>query len=176
MTRSCCTTKPRTKTHSISGCGPKAVFMGNSFSLNKPFKDCSGLARGVACNPIFVPTQPFSSTAAESALINPPETATGISKPPNQFTRLKQRIQKDGHEISNLSFGKLRKTAADLIRRFSGGKVAGVFLCHGQPVRTDDSADVYTNRPFGKVFAAIRQGETHLQAVFEAAGAEPFPS
>lgn len=93
---------------------------------------------------------------------------------PNQFARLQKRIRKAGHEVSSLSFGKLRKTAGDLIRRLSDGEVAGVFLCHGQPVQSDDLSDVYTNRPFGKVFAAIRRAEEHLQSVFEAAGPEPF--
>lgn len=95
---------------------------------------------------------------------------------PNRFARLRKRIRNEGREISPLSFGKLRKTAGDLVRRFSDGEVAGVFLCHGQPVQSDDLSDVYTNRPFGKVFAAIRRVEDHLQTVFEAAGREPFPS
>lgn len=94
---------------------------------------------------------------------------------PNQFGRLLSRIRADDHEVTSLSFGKLRKTAADLMRRFSDGEVSGVFLCHGQPVRTDNLADVYTNRPFGKVFATLRLVEEHLKAVFEAAGKEPFP-
>ena len=32
------------------------------------------------------------------------------------------------------SFGKLRKTGANLVKRFSDGEVAAVFLCHGQAV------------------------------------------
>jgi hypothetical protein len=30
---------------------------------------------------------------------------------------------------------------AQVIRRFSDGEVSGVFLCHGQPVRSDSLAD-----------------------------------
>jgi hypothetical protein len=93
---------------------------------------------------------------------------------PNRFAALRRRIRDDNNEISEHSFGKLRKTAGDLIRRFADGEVSGVFLCHGQPVKTDDLADVYTNRPFGKVFEAIRKVEDYLKPVFEAAGPTPF--
>jgi hypothetical protein len=93
---------------------------------------------------------------------------------PNQFARLLQRILDDGHEIRQLSFGKLRKTASDLIKRHSDGEIAGVFDCHGQPVKTDSLSDVYTNRPFGKVFRAIRAVESYLEPVFAEAGPNPF--
>src|SRR5690606_3739711 len=66
------------------------------------------------------------------------------------------------------------KTAGDLIRRFSDGETAGVFLCHGQPVETDSLADVYSSRPFGRVFTAIRKVQEYLRPVFAAAGDEPF--
>ncbi len=56
---------------------------------------------------------------------------------PNRFARLIERIQDDGQEIRALSFGKLRKTASDLIKRHSDGEIAGVFDCHGEPVKTD---------------------------------------
>ncbi len=61
-----------------------------------------------------------------------------------------------------------------MIRRFSDGEVSAVFLCHGQPVTSDELADVYTSRPFGKVFTAIRKAEEYLQPVFDAAGSKPF--
>lgn len=93
---------------------------------------------------------------------------------PNQFARLIQRIQDDGHEIRKLSFGKLRKTASDLIKRHSSGEIAGVFDCHGEPVKSDSLSDVYTNRPFGKVFLAIRAVQDYLSPVFAEAGNNPF--
>ncbi len=92
---------------------------------------------------------------------------------PNSFSRLQKRIVDDGNEITRLPFKHLRKTAGDLIRRFSDGEVAGVFLLHGSPVTTDKLSDVYTNRPFGKVYEAIRRTEEYLQPVFEEAGKEP---
>ncbi|MCA9246942.1 MAG: hypothetical protein KDA42_07495 [Planctomycetales bacterium] len=88
---------------------------------------------------------------------------------PNRFADLRRRVAKEGEPVANLSFGKLRKTAGDLVRRFSDGEIAGVFLCHGSPVVTDNLADVYTNRPFGKVFRAIREVEAYLAPVFAAA-------
>ncbi len=45
---------------------------------------------------------------------------------------------------------------------------------HGQAVKTDDLADVYTSRPFGKVFQALLKVQEHLKSMFEAAGPDPF--
>ena len=78
---------------------------------------------------------------------------------PNHFARLVKRIRDDGNEIQKLSFNKLRKTGSQLIRQFSDGEIAGVFECHGQPVKSDALSDAYTNRPFGRVFQAIRDME-----------------
>jgi hypothetical protein len=55
-----------------------------------------------------------------------------------------------------------------MIRKYSNGEVMGIFLLHGSPVKEDDLADVYTNRPFGKVYRAIQKVEDHLAPVFEA--------
>lgn len=93
---------------------------------------------------------------------------------PNHFARLVQRIREDGQELRPLSFGKLRKTGSDLIKRFSNGEIAGVFDCHGEPVKSDSLSDAYTNRPFGKVFQAIRTVQTYLEPVFREAGPAPF--
>ena len=93
---------------------------------------------------------------------------------PNRFADLIRRIRIDHEQFPPLSFGKLRKTAGDLIRRFSDGEIFGVFMCHGQPVATDDLADVYSNRPIGKVFGAIREVQEFLQPMFNAAGPSPF--
>jgi hypothetical protein len=95
---------------------------------------------------------------------------------PNRFADLRRRIRRDHPDFPALSFGKLRKTAGDLVRRFADGEIFGVFMCHGQPVETDNLADVYSNRPFGKVFKAIREVQEYLQPVFAAAGATPFAS
>ena len=95
---------------------------------------------------------------------------------PNSFGRLLRRIRRNGHEIRGLSFGKLRKTAGDLIRRHSNGEISAVFLCHGKAVKSDALADCYTNRPFGRVFEAIRTVEDYLAPVFAAAGDNPFGS
>lgn len=93
---------------------------------------------------------------------------------PNAFARLLKRVEKGGNEISRLSFGKLRKTSGDLVRRFSTGEIASVFLCHRKTVGSDSLVKHYTNRPLGKVFEAIRKVEEFLAPVFEAAGENPF--
>ena len=89
---------------------------------------------------------------------------------------LLRRVLKDHPDFRTLSFGKLRKTAGNLVRRFSDGETQGVFLCHGQPVKSDELSDIYSNRDFAKVFAAIRAVGEHLQPVFDAAPREPFVS
>ncbi|MEK6235234.1 MAG: hypothetical protein N2C14_11005, partial [Planctomycetales bacterium] len=104
----------------------------------------------------------------------PTKTGNRNQQIPNYFGRLLKRIKNDGHDVSNLSFGKLRKTAGDRIRQLCSGEVMGVFLCHGNAVKTDDLADVYSDRPFGKVFTAIHRFEEYLAPVFEAAGPDPF--
>ncbi|ADB18065.1 hypothetical protein Psta_3401 [Pirellula staleyi DSM 6068] len=92
----------------------------------------------------------------------------------NRFNDLVARIRAKDESFPKLSFGKLRKTSGNLMRDRGGGEVSGVHLCHGQAVKTDDLADAYTNRPFGKVFAALRVVEQYLQPVFAAAGPNPF--
>jgi hypothetical protein len=84
-----------------------------------------------------------------------------------QFPNMWNRIVANIPGMRTLSFGKLRKTAGDLIRNVAGGEVSGVFLCHGKPVKTDDLADVYTNRPWAKVFEAQQQVRERLQSVFD---------
>jgi len=87
---------------------------------------------------------------------------------PNGWYALTKRIRKDKEEhgkFRELSFNKLRKTSGNFIRKDGGGEISGVFLCHGTPVKTDDQLDLYTNRPFDKVFEAIeRLGVTLVNA------------
>lgn len=80
---------------------------------------------------------------------------------PNSFQQLKKRCAANGEPVSDLPFKCLRKTSGDLIRRFSDGEISGVFLLHGSPVRQDMLSDVYTNRPFGKVYRAIQKVEEY---------------
>ena len=84
------------------------------------------------------------------------------------------RIQNDYPSFPSLSFGKLRKTAANLVRQVADGEVAGIFLCHGSPVKSDDLIGLYTDIPFPKVFNAQRRLEEVLQPVFQAAPEDLF--
>lgn len=95
---------------------------------------------------------------------------------PSRFADLLRRIRlgEKNDSFPRYSFGKLRKTAGDLLRRFADGEVASVFLCHGQAVKTDDLLEVYSNKPFGKVFRAIQEVQAFLQPMFDAAGSKPF--
>jgi DNA-binding NarL/FixJ family response regulator len=87
----------------------------------------------------------------------------------NKWAALIKRIRKDHPDFPRYSFTTLRDTAADLIRHIAGGEVAAVFLMHGKPVKKDDLLDLYTNRPFGEVFKALRQLEQDFKPVFDAA-------
>lgn len=85
----------------------------------------------------------------------------------NRFADLIRRIQNDGHkEFAKRPFKMVRKTAATMIREIADGEIQGLFTSHGQPVATDDLADVYAVRPFGKLFVAIRELQMRLMPVF----------
>lgn len=92
----------------------------------------------------------------------------------NKWAALVKRIRKDHSDFPRYSFTTLRDTAADRIRHIAGGEVAAVFLMHGKPVKKDDLLDLYTNRPFGDVFKALRQIEQELKPVFDAAPSDPW--
>src|SRR5262249_15156479 len=93
---------------------------------------------------------------------------------PNSWLHLSDRIRKDHADFRRLSFSKLRKTAGNLIRSLAGGEVAGVFLCHGTPVKSDELLDVYTNRPFARVFEAIELVGEKIRPLW-AGVSQPFP-
>lgn len=78
-----------------------------------------------------------------------------------------QRIRADNKTFRKLSFGKLRKTATNLVRQIGGGEAASLFVCHGTPISSDELLEAYANRPFAKLFASIKAMRTQLQAVFE---------
>jgi len=95
---------------------------------------------------------------------------------PNGWYALADRIRKDQeHEkFRKLSFNKFRKTAGNFVRKEGGGEVSAVFLCHGTPVKADELLDLYTNRPFAKVFDAIERVGAKLRPLWETVPA-PFP-
>jgi hypothetical protein len=107
-------------------------------------------------------------------LTQPTENNNRNNKIANCWGRLYQRILKDKPDFRRLSFNKLRKTAGDLIKRFSSGEIAGVFHSRGQVVPTDDLSDLYTNRHFDKVFQAIAAVRQYLTPIFEGV-TDPFP-
>ena len=92
----------------------------------------------------------------------------------NKWAGLMKRIRNDHPNFPRYSFTTLRDTVADRIRHIAGGEVAAVFLMHGKPVKKDDLLDLYTNRPFGEVFKALRQLEQDLKPVFDAAPSDPW--
>lgn len=89
----------------------------------------------------------------------------------NTWAKLRKRIERETGQPADwwLPFKHLRKTAAQLVRDASDGEVAGTFLSHGQPVASDELADVYSNRPFDKVGAALGDVRDKLKKVFKTA-------
>lgn len=92
----------------------------------------------------------------------------------NKWDGLTRRIRKDHPEFPAYPFSTLRDTGADLVRHAADGEVSAVFLCHGNPVRKDNLLELYTNRPFGRLFKAIREIGKELLPVFEAAPEDPW--
>ena len=84
------------------------------------------------------------------------------------------RVQKDHPGFLWLSFNKLRKTGASLVQQVASDDVASMYLCHGQ-TSPDSLMEVYTNRPFPKVFEALDQVRHILDPVFGRVTA-PFPA
>ena len=87
---------------------------------------------------------------------------------------LTKKIQADHPAFRPLSFNKLRKTAGNLMRAESHGEIAAVFLSHGRPVKSDELLDLYTNRPFAKVFAALDGLAEKLRTLWCGVD-DPFP-
>jgi hypothetical protein len=87
----------------------------------------------------------------------------------NKWNSLISRVQKNEDGFPYFPFSSLRDTASDLVRQLAGGEASATFLMHGQPVKEDDLIDLYTKRPFGNVFHALRQLQEDLKPVFDAA-------
>lgn len=94
----------------------------------------------------------------------------------NMWNRLLRRIHRDHTDFPPLPHETLRDTAANWIREEFGGEIADIFLSHGAPLGARSLVECYTNKPFGKVFRALRWLEAKLQPMFEATPATPFPS
>ena len=87
----------------------------------------------------------------------------------NKWRALIERVQKNEPDFPYFPFKSLRVTASDLVRQKSDGEVAATFLLHGQPVECDNLLDIYTKRPFAKLFQVLREMETDFADFFNAA-------
>lgn len=61
-----------------------------------------------------------------------------------------------------LTFNKLRKTAGNWVRKIAGGEIMKIFHSRGKPVSGDVHSERYSDRPFKKVYKAIRIIERKL--------------
>ena len=94
----------------------------------------------------------------------------------NSWRRLIKRVrqEKDNTDFPNLSFGKLRKTAASWMRRVGGGEMSSIFIAHGKA--TDDSLlDLYADRQFRKLFKCQKRIWEKLKDVMTGDFPEPKP-
>jgi hypothetical protein len=92
----------------------------------------------------------------------------------NLWVSLIDRTVRPGNaDFRFLPFKQLRKTGGQMVRQFADGETQGIFLCHGKPVRTDQLADVYSNRPFHRVFEVLDRIECYLAPLWEAVS-DPF--
>ena len=91
------------------------------------------------------------------------------------WASLTSRVAKDKNEkdFRKLSFGKLRKTGGNMVRRLAGGEIHSIHVCHGTPVKTDNLAELYSNRPFATLFETLRKVEDQLQPLWDAVP-DPF--
>jgi hypothetical protein len=88
--------------------------------------------------------------------------------------RLIKRILKLNPKFRKLPPKSLRKTSGNEIRDIADGEIQGVHLSRGQVVKTDDLAEIYSNRPFRKVFEALEEFQQRLQPLWDAVP-DPFP-
>lgn len=92
---------------------------------------------------------------------------------PNLWNRLLDRIQRDYPKFPRLPFNSLRDTSANMVRRIGGEETASLHLAHKHQSR-DENLNRYTNPVRKKHFRVLRRLEVKLQAVFDAAGADPW--
>lgn len=89
--------------------------------------------------------------------------------------KLLKRVRLHEHDFRTLPPKSLRKTSGNEIRDIADGEVQAVHLSHGQPVKSDDLAEIYSNRPFRKVFESLEVYERRLQPLWDAVP-DPFPT
>ena len=86
---------------------------------------------------------------------------------------IERNVREHAPTFRYLPFKQLRKTGGQMVRDAVDGETQGIFLCHGKPVKTDELADIYSNRPFYRVFEAL-DSIKELLAPMWAAVPDPF--
>jgi hypothetical protein len=116
------------------------------------------------------------------AFTKPTKSGNANHELTNYWTRLLDRVCREHPDFRRLPQENLRDSSANLIRQefkmpgVSSSEVAYIFISHGNPFKTDDLLEVYTNKPFGDVFAACRWLEEKLKPMFDATPTDPFPA
>ena len=92
---------------------------------------------------------------------------------PNSWKSLNTRITDHEPNFKVLSFGKLRKTGATIIRKLANAEIASIYLAHGKPFGDDKDLEAYADRPYGQLFEALDRMHEHLKPLWDAVDA-PF--
>jgi hypothetical protein len=87
----------------------------------------------------------------------------------SSWQNLYRTVRSEHGEIKYLPFKYLEKTATDWIRAKYGGEVANLFTSHGKPVKSDLLLEVYSSKPFARLFEALDALAEHLLPMFEIA-------
>ena len=126
---------------------------------------------------LFSPTSLVLLNDSGHSFTKPTENGNPNHQITAAWTRLLQRIRKDKgmEDFPWLPHESLRDTASDWIREEFGGEIADVFLAHGSPLGANSLVECYTNKPFGRLFKALRWLEAKLKPMFDATPPNPFP-
>jgi integrase len=109
--------------------------------------------------PVFV-------TRSGLSLVAPTKGNNTSAKIPAAWYRLLNRVEKHQPGFKRLGFHHLRKTAGNMVRKFSDGETMGVFLRHGKPVKSDALPGIYSNPVFQRVFDAQERMWEFLKDIF----------
>jgi hypothetical protein len=91
------------------------------------------------------------------------------------WRKLLQKVRRRETGFRYLPRKRLKSTAIDLVRQVGDGELAGIFQQHGKPVATDSLQELYSNKPFNKLFDVLDKVREVLAPMF-ASIADPFPA
>ncbi len=117
--------------------------------------------------PITNPTDYLLVTRSGRPLDAPTKGKNKSDKIYSSWQHLYRTVRAEQGEVRYLPFKYLEKTAADWIRAKYGGEAANLFTSHGKPVKSDHLLEVYSSKPFARLFEALDALAGYLLPMFE---------